>query len=384
MKKSRLAMTGICLFVLAGMIYMALNDMETDNSKNPGKNESYESGENAVANEVTDEIWEAEEDADPKRGSTETDASSNQTEQAEEPGVSETQEKEASFDDPEDIGEYQWVYDYWSHFDDAWDGDDEWDLPYVDDETFEMLLAAYAEIDFSGEFELGDPELYDEYREKYWQMLQSNGPVMDKETGSMMSLTDFLDGYTFYHFDHYDWNEFDYYFYDVDGDGAPELGIYSYANFIYLFDYDEEKDQFHVWYEMEGYYYRQVGTRKVMWTTDKNFAFYLLDENGDVVCHTFDFYCVRSGRNSTRFLNIVMMPFYADETKKIAVTQGMKENGIYVRSGRDWYFRLTDEQDEKFADVYHAFNEAYKSAGKKDYEVCYHYEELFSDLMGMK
>lgn len=381
MKKSKLAMTGICLFVLAGMICLALDDLGPGNGKNQGKKEAYGSGENIIANEVTDGMLEEEENPDSERESIKADASLNRTEQAEEPGVSETQEKEVLFDAPEDISEYQWVCDYWTDLDDEWDGDDEWDLPYVDDETFEMLLAAYEEIDFDGEFQMGNPELYDEYREKYWQMLQNNGPVMDKETGSIMSLTDFLDGYTFYHYDHYDWEEFDYYFYDVDGDDAPELGIYSFTNYIYLFDYDEETDQFSVWYEMEGYYYRQVGTRKVIWRTDKNSAFYFLDENGDVECETFFFYCVQSGCDNIRFLNVVMLPFYADETKKPAVTQGMKENGIYECSDGDWYFRLTDEQEEKFADVYAAYHEAYETAYKKNDDICYRYEELFGDFI---
>ena len=381
MKKSKLAMAGICLFVLAGMICLALDDLGTGNGKNQGKKEANGSGENVIANEVTDGMLEEEENPDSERESIEADASLNRTEQAEESEVSETQEKEVTFDELKDIGEYQWVYYSRMDLDDEWDGDDEWDLPYVDDETFEMLLAAYAKIDFNGEFQRGNPELYDEYREKYWQMLQNNGPVMDKESGDIMSLTDFLDGYTFYHFDHYNWEEFDYFFYDVDGDGAPELGICSFTHFIYLFDYDEETDRFSVWYEMEGCYYQQVGTRKVMWRTDKNFAFYLLDENGDVACETFYFYCVQSGRDSTRFLNIVMLPFYADETEKIAVTQGMKENGIYVCYGGDWYFRLTDEQEERFADVYAAYNEAYETAYQKNDDICYRYEELFGDFI---
>lgn len=244
----------------------------------------------------------------------------------------------------------------------------------MDDETFEMLRAAYEEVDFSGEFELGDPELYDEYREKYWRMLQNNGPVMDKETGRMMSITD-LDS----DFDYNNWKEFYYYFYDVDGDGAPELGIYSFARFIYLFDYDEETDQFRVWFEMGGYYYRLVGTRKVMFSnlrTDNEF--YLLDENGDFECVTIFNYDFRSGRNDeARFLRIVMLPFHAD--KKVEPTQGMKENGIYVRYRGDWYFRLTDEQKEKFTDVYQAYYDALES--EKDGEVCYKYEELFGDFI---
>lgn len=58
----------------------------------------------------------------------------------------------------------------------------------------------------------------------------------------------------------------------------------------------------------------------------------------------------------------------------------MKENGIYVRYRGDWYFRLTDEQKEKFADVYQAYYDAYESS-KKYGEVCYKYEELFGDFI---
>lgn len=119
----------------------------------------------------------------------------------------------------------------------------------------------------------------------------------------------------------------------------------------------------------------------MIWRTDKNSAFYFLDKNGDVECETFFFYCVQSGCDNIRFLNVVMLPFYADETKKPAVTQGMKENGIYERSDGDWYFRLTDEQEEKFADVYAAYHEAYETAYKKNDDICYRYEELFGDFI---
>ena len=107
MKKSKLAMAGICLFVLAGMICLALDDLGTGNGKNQGKKEANGSGENVIANEVTDGMLEEEENPDSERESIEADASLNRTEQAEEPGVSETQEKEVLFDDPEDISEYQ-------------------------------------------------------------------------------------------------------------------------------------------------------------------------------------------------------------------------------------------------------------------------------------
>lgn len=49
------------------MIYIALHDTGTENGKNQG------SGENAAADEVTDTVRGAEEDADPERESTETD-----------------------------------------------------------------------------------------------------------------------------------------------------------------------------------------------------------------------------------------------------------------------------------------------------------------------
>lgn len=97
MKKDRLAMTGICLFILAGMIYMALNDTGTENGKNQDKNEAYESGENAAADEVTDTVRGAEEDAFSKEETTEPDASADQEE---EPEVSQTRAEEILFEDP--------------------------------------------------------------------------------------------------------------------------------------------------------------------------------------------------------------------------------------------------------------------------------------------
>ena len=168
-----------------------------------------------------------------------------------------------------------------------------------------------------------------------------------------------------------------YYFFDVDGDGAPELGIrnpYHHAT-QYIFRYDMEKEECFLWRAMEGSWYSLLGSRKVAWPWDGKYLSYeQLDAEGKVELSTL---IVTNQYNEEESLYVVMLPEYRGEDKKIEITALMREQGIYERSGDRWFFRVTKEQAEELMAPYW---DAYDRAEEQMEEVTYSYEELFGEI----
>lgn len=258
----------------------------------------------------------------------------------------------------EDIGDCKWVYDSWMEF------DDEGQLPYAGEETYQFIKAAYDEVDFIGEFKKGDLSLYDDYKNKYKRLIHNEVPFYDVESGTEVYINDFIDDFA-ESVEHYE-----YYFFDVDEDDAPELTI-TFPSHQYVFDYDYETDEYAVWYPMEGWY-SLIGSRKVMWNRDGMLlAYYQLNPKGEEECHTFLFQNVRRLNKPC----LVMIPEYADGSKKVEIPEEMKSEGVYARYDGNWYFRVTQEQYEELLNKY---IEAYQLAEEKRQDVTYSYEELFS------
>lgn len=262
---------------------------------------------------------------------------------------------------------YAFSYDYWTDF------REEWDLPYADEKTFEQVKKAYAEVDFFGEFEKGDVSVYDEYITKYYELLQNNMPVYDPETDMYIPVMEY-DEFGWYYED-YGQTNFEYYLFDIDGDKLPEMAIQTYGHGYYVFDYNADTEEYSVWYPMGGIWYRIIGTRKVQWAGEGRYlAFYQLDERGEEECETFIF---SRYENEEIYLCMAMLPKYTDSSKEIAVTEEMKNQGVYEKSSGQWYFRITQEQFDELSKEY---VEAHKLAMKQREEVSYTYEELFGSF----
>lgn len=262
---------------------------------------------------------------------------------------------------------YAFSYDYWTDF------REEWDLPYADEKTFDQVKKAYAEVDFFGEFEKGDVNVYDKYISKYYELLQNNMPVYDPETDMYIPVMEY-DDFGWYYED-YGQTNFEYYLFDIDGDESPEMAIQTYGHGYYVFDYNADTEEYSVWYPMGGIWYRIIGTRKVQWAGEGRYlAFYQLDERGEEECETFIF---SRYENEEIYLCMVMLPKYADSSKEIAVTEEMKNQGVYEKSSGQWYFRITQEQFDELSKEY---VEAHELAMKQREEVSYTYEELFGSF----
>ena len=272
----------------------------------------------------------------------------------------------------EDEEESAWVCETWS------DLKREWDLPYADDIIVAILKDTYEEIIFKGTFERGNIESYNKYKSLYLRLLDNEITFSNLETGDKIFLKDFM-GLEL-HIDTespYDKYRYVYYFFDMDEDGAPELGIRNKDNHnaVYIFKYDKETDECFLWYTLGNYYYEIFGSRKVAWIWGgKYLAFYQLDMDGNIECEAFG---ISNWLNEEESLHVIMLPEYRDEEKKIEVTDIMKKQGVFERSLGRWFFRVTEEQYDELMKPYW---EAYYWAEKEIEEVTYSYEELFDEI----
>lgn len=76
----------------------------------------------------------------------------------------------------EKMGSCTRIYDSWMDF------KDEYELPYVDTETYAIIKNAYFNIDFFGKFEMGNQEYYNEYKKIYWKVLCNEKFIIDQDS----------------------------------------------------------------------------------------------------------------------------------------------------------------------------------------------------------
>ena len=337
-KKGIYSIIGICILALSVCLYFALRDSRE-------MNQNTEIG----VDDISKENRKLEIEKDLAQSSTDSDLEIN-----------------------EDEEECAWVCESWS------DLKREWDLPYADDIVVAILSKAYEEISFEGTFKRGNLVSYNKYKNHYLKLIDNEIMFINFKTKEKVFLKDF-EGLEL-HIDTvlpYDKYRYVYYFFDMDEDGAPELGIRNQDNHnaVYIFKYDEETDECFLWYTMDNFYYELLGSRKVAWIWGgKYLAFYQLDMAGDLECETFG---ISNWFSEEESLHVVMLPEYRDEENKIQVTDIMKKQGVFEHSRGRWFFRVTEEQYEELMKPYW---EAYYLAEKEIEEVTYSYDELFDGI----
>ena len=262
----------------------------------------------------------------------------------------------------------------------AWEGPLESDyidwhdanLPYADAETYAAIKAAYERVDFFGEYETGDTSFYEEYRLKFYELLQSEGTLFDEETGEEIPIAEIKDPWG----DGSNGRGVTYALFDVDGDTLPELAVYQHAHAWYVIDYDWETESYSIWLSWTYASYPFLsGTRKVLYNSDWVYEMWQLDENGEIELLTFfSMHPIRAHET----VYIVGMPDYADPAMADEITEAMKQVGFHARNEDHWYFRITERQfNELTADFWEAAGEDYD----RWMEFSHTYEELFGDFM---
>lgn len=245
-------------------------------------------------------------------------------------------------------------------------------VDYVDEELYAEIKDICKNIDFTPSFDPGDVTKYDLYKKKFKKFINGEVTVWIKETGEELYIYNFHGLEEFravIELGEYDIDRYSYYFFDINGDEDPELCIKNQLGYIYVFQYDEDRDQIVLWKEYISNSIFLMGTQKLGfaggWSGD---GMIRVDENGDRVFFVH-FWVLGGGPYQNDIEDygfLVSLPEY------IELRDDMIEQAIYEDDR--YYFRVTEEQFEELTKDY---NDAEKAVHAALDEVTYTYTELF-------
>lgn len=250
------------------------------------------------------------------------------------------------------------------------------EFPYHDDnmifaneKVYIQLREEYSKIDFFGHFESGNLAEYDYYIEKYSQLLDGNNIYYNDDEMRYLKDLDYID----FEDANFDLKDYDYLFFDMDGDDIPELCVTDGVRFYYIFKYLKETDRFVMWAELGSTYYSIMGSNKVGWNHFyEDCKFSQLDKNGEAEYRAAFHQNWADSDNEVKCM--VAFPQYRDKQKEIQLTKDMIEQAYYDEAWQFYYFRVTEEQYHELTQDFFA---AEKSAEEKRDAVTYTYDELF-------
>lgn len=246
------------------------------------------------------------------------------------------------------------------------------EVPFVDEEIFGLIWEAYKEADYTVGCEKGDLSVYEDYKQKFWRLLQNEIPFWDRETGKEVYIKDWTDSRGIAKIKYIE--QCIFYFFDVNGDGLPELCVSGGHTAVFAYDAAVDRISLWSWTGPEitgtrtGAYYPNHATEVCQ--------FFRFDADGDM-----EFEILFWAEHSDLYhydINMVMLPNYADRDKRWEITEEMKQQGVYEESSGQWFFRITDEQYEKLEKPYvNLLSLAYS----RRRECAYTYEGLFGEYM---
>lgn len=250
------------------------------------------------------------------------------------------------------------------------------DMEYTTDIVFRMIKEIYEEIDFYSEFEKGDLKKYDFYKEKYKQLLTNEFMLYDKNIGRKVYFKDFSLEYV--SADIHDLENNSFYFFDIDGDSAPELCISDNRTFVCAFDYVADKEEMVLWYSMRNSYYSLNGTKTARWDWDgsRNQLIKLAADGEEEM--TLSFYWrndFNRKKNIEEMYYMIGLPLYPKNNEEHIISDTMKAEAYYDESTTRYYFRVTEEQFDELTKDYFI---AAEQADENIKEVTFTYQELFA------
>lgn len=261
--------------------------------------------------------------------------------------------------------EHTLVEAMWMYYEDE-------EVPFVDEETFELIRKTCQEIGYSTECRKGDSEIYEEYLQKFRQFVQNEVPFLDKRTGREIYISDWKEkGFSVMRRPVY----CSYYFFDVNGDDRPELCMNSDKTAV--FAYDACTDRIILWTETrrgQGIAGTLTGVGYERYSNSEICEFFRLNPHGSVEAEIL--FWTEHADLYRYDINMVMFPVHAARGERWEITEEMKQQGVYEESSGQWFFRITDEQ---FEELRQSYVEAVESAKEKMGEEVRSYEELFGE-----
>lgn len=243
-------------------------------------------------------------------------------------------------------------------------------MDFADDETVAFLKDIYENIDFYGEFEMGDAALYDTYIEEYKKLVQNEVAFTIPETGKEYYLKEY-DSLKVWGDEVFDPREFTYYLFDMDGDGAPELCIWNSSTYIFKYDADANKTV--LWEKINSPWERIHGTLKLRWNWEGvRYTLCELDKEGELSMGVY--FMTEAFYSNGNIAYLVTVPKYTDEKKQINITRAMKEQAYFCEEEQVYMFYITEEQYDELTEDFFKAEELSEENLK---EVTYTYDDLF-------
>jgi len=254
------------------------------------------------------------------------------------------------------------------------------DMPYIDNDMFQTIKEAYSAIDFYGEFEIGDIDLYDSYKAQYLRLLKCEIKFYDKYSRSEFYLNEFREMKTFAD-EIFDLNEYKYYYFDMDGDDSPELCISDESRFTYIFKYIPNTGNIILWRELFENGISILATKK-LWRYNllapATIFFICLNQLGEIdyeICFYGEGYYNHDKGQEDEIL-AVTLPEYTDKSKNVILSEKAKNFATRVDFLDEYfYYRVTREQWDELTRDYYASRALSQEKIKK---VRYSFNELFN------
>jgi len=242
-------------------------------------------------------------------------------------------------------------------------------MNYIDDNIYEDIKSAYHNIEWYGGYKKGNADRFEFLRLKFKELLLFERTFTDPESGEKLTLKDFPpiktpDGIEAT----YDMESYQYYFFDMDGDGEQELCIPE-ISFLSIFKYNEERDEIILWKKIDAAFYFLGGRRTILWSNGAENVFYKLDQEGKKEC-TIRFY-MHSYKGGEAYC--VALPKYMANSDRITITREMEQQCYYDSSGKYYFFRVTEDQ---YNELTRDFDQALSLAQEELEEVTFTYQEL--------
>ena len=237
------------------------------------------------------------------------------------------------------------------------------DLVFASDESVKFVSDLYDEIGFEGKFQSGDETVYEFYRQKFALLLDGKVTIYDTEGNESLLYDRYIPkGHHQINIQAGD----ELYFFDMDGDGLPELCVQGTSG-TYVCKYDADTDQYTEWWGATDSGYNILGTRRISGNNcgDKEYLF-LLDKDGYTECELIFTILYQSER-----LYLVSTPDFEKRVRDGKIPDSMKQQMVYAEFGRTYYLRVTREQ---YKELIKGLYEARKTAEKHQVPFSYFFD----------
>lgn len=234
------------------------------------------------------------------------------------------------------------------------------DMVFAGQESIALLADIYREIGFEGEFQSGDKTVYDFYKQKFALLLEGRVKMYDLE-GNESLLSD-----RYVPMIGYEEKNCEFYFFDMDEDGAPELCVQGIAG-TYVCKYEAGLNRYIEWWGTTNSGCFILGTRRIADTRngDTERLFQLTTDGYAERIITFNI----SYRPETKYL--VSIPDFEKRMSDGQIPDSMKQQILYDEFWHIYYLRVTKEQYEELIKGLH---EAEKIAEKERVPLSYFFD----------